>query len=90
MAQVFALTGVPPERQRLMTKGTTIKAETSWDALRLKDGAGFLLMGGAEAVAAPTQPIVFMEDLTDAELNKAVSSHRTCTIFCGVFLLLLL
>ena len=31
----------------------------------------FMLMGGAEAVVAPTKPIVFQEDLTEAELNVA-------------------
>lgn len=35
-AQLFALTGVQPHRQKIMLKGATIK-EDSWDGLKIKD-----------------------------------------------------
>lgn len=35
-AQLFALTGVQPERQKVMIKGVTLK-DTDWDNFKLKD-----------------------------------------------------
>lgn len=35
-AQLFALTGVQPHRQKIMLKGATIKDET-WNGVKLKD-----------------------------------------------------
>jgi len=35
-AQLFALTGVQPERQKVMLKGTTLK-DDDWGNLKLKD-----------------------------------------------------
>ena len=41
-AQLFALTGVQPERQKVMVKGTTIK-DTDWSNVKLKDVSVHLL-----------------------------------------------
>jgi hypothetical protein len=35
-AQLFALTGVQPERQKVMLKGTTLK-DSDWGGIKLKD-----------------------------------------------------
>lgn len=35
-AQLFALTGVQPERQKVMLKGTTLK-DSDWGDIKLKD-----------------------------------------------------
>lgn len=35
-AQLFALTGVQPERQKVMLKGVTLKDE-AWDNFKLRD-----------------------------------------------------
>ena len=35
-AQLFALTGVQPHRQKIMLRGATIKDE-SWDGVKVKD-----------------------------------------------------
>lgn len=35
-AQIFALTGVQPERQKVMLKGVTLK-DTDWNNMKLKD-----------------------------------------------------
>ena len=35
-AQLFALTGVQPERQKVMIKGVTLK-DVDWDNFKLKD-----------------------------------------------------
>jgi ubiquitin carboxyl-terminal hydrolase 14 len=63
-SQIYTLTNVPPERQKLMIKGTTIKDETEWGKLGLKSGATFMLMGTSDPLLAqPTTKTVFVEDL---------------------------
>ena len=40
-AQLFALTGVQPERQKVMLKGTIL--DQSWDKMKLKNGGKLFL-----------------------------------------------
>ncbi|XP_061418280.1 ubiquitin carboxyl-terminal hydrolase 14 isoform X1 [Lethenteron reissneri] len=71
-AQLFALTGVHPDRQKVMLKGATLK-DDDWGNFKLKDGITLLLMGTAEAL--PTEPIekpVFMEDMSEEQLASAL------------------
>ncbi|XP_065183675.1 ubiquitin carboxyl-terminal hydrolase 14-like [Sycon ciliatum] len=69
--QLFALSGVPPERQKVMTKGVTLK-DDEWGKFQIKDKAVLLMMGSADELPqAPTQPTQFMEDMTDAQLASA-------------------
>jgi len=70
--QIFALTNVPPERQKIMAKGATLK--TSWEGFesKLKKGAILLLMGSADPLPEkPKETITFAEDMTEGELLKA-------------------
>jgi ubiquitin carboxyl-terminal hydrolase 14 len=72
-AQLFALTGVQPDRQKVMIKGGTLKDE-DWGAVKLRDGAMVLLMGSKEE-DVPTEPAhkpMFVEDMTDTELAQAM------------------
>ncbi|KAG9478985.1 hypothetical protein GDO78_012581, partial [Eleutherodactylus coqui] len=60
-AQLFALTGVQPDRQKVMVKGGTLK------------GMSLLMMGSAEAL--PEEPAVrpvFVEDMTEEQLASAM------------------
>ncbi|KAF4522269.1 hypothetical protein B566_EDAN011965 [Ephemera danica] len=69
-AQIFALTGVQPDRQKVMLKGAQLKDETGWSGMTVKQGATFLMLGTADALALePEKKTVFMEDLSEAELN---------------------
>jgi len=71
-AQLFALTGVQPERQKIMLKGA-ILGDTSWDKVKLRDNAMVLMMGTKDE-DMPTQPVEktkFIEDMDDRELSKA-------------------
>ncbi|XXQ33962.1 ubiquitinyl hydrolase 1 [Plasmodiophora brassicae] len=78
-AQLFALTNVPVERQKVMCKGKILKGND--DLAKIKDGARLVLMGTAdEIVAAPTTAIVFEEDLTDSQ--KA--NLGTVDVPCGL------
>ncbi|KAL7751496.1 deubiquitinating enzyme [Sorochytrium milnesiophthora] len=73
--QLFSLTGVVPERQKLLLKGSVVKDDDAWDKFKgLKDGVQFMMMGTAsELPKEPEKPIVFMEDLTDGQAAKAMS-----------------
>ena len=71
-AQLFALTGVQPERQKVMLKGAIL--DQSWDKMKLKNGAMMLMMGTKDE-DMPSQPVEktkFVEDMDERELNKAM------------------
>ncbi|XP_009865208.1 PREDICTED: ubiquitin carboxyl-terminal hydrolase 14, partial [Apaloderma vittatum] len=71
-AQLFALTGVQPARQKVMVKGGTLK-DDDWGNLKIKNGMTLLMMGSADAL--PEEPIarpVFVEDMTEEQLASAM------------------
>ncbi|KAF7995458.1 hypothetical protein HCN44_006565 [Aphidius gifuensis] len=72
-AQLYALTGVQPERQKVMVKGMTLR-DDDWGALKLKDGATVLMMGSKEedVPVEPTVKPIFMEDMNESELATAL------------------
>lgn len=65
--QLYEKTGVLPERQKVMVKGTNIKDDTNWSSLNLKDGAVLMMLGSAEKdiPQKPMEKTVFLEDLSD-------------------------
>jgi ubiquitin carboxyl-terminal hydrolase 14 len=67
--QLFSLTGVPPERQKIMGfKGGLLKDDADWDAVGIKDGLKVTMMGTADKVPeAPTAAQTFVEDLPEEE-----------------------
>ncbi|XP_028132295.1 ubiquitin carboxyl-terminal hydrolase 14 [Diabrotica virgifera virgifera] len=72
-AQLFALTGVQPERQKVMIKGVTLK-DSDWNNFKLKDGVTILLMGSKEedVPKEPVEKTVFVEDMNESELATAL------------------
>ncbi|THU59546.1 hypothetical protein C4D60_Mb07t03230 [Musa balbisiana] len=71
--QLYALTGVPPERQKIMVKGGLLKDDADWATLGVKEGQKLMMMGTAdEIVKAPEKGPVFMEDLPEEEQVVAV------------------
>lgn len=71
-AQLFALTGVQPERQKVMIKGKIV-TDDSWQGFPVKDGAQLLMMGAVDEIPeAPTEKTNFVEDMTDNELCQAL------------------
>lgn len=74
-AQIFGLTGVSPERQKVMFKGSVIK-DDEWNPATLKvikNGATFLMMGSCEELPeVPKDKVVFMEDMNENELASAM------------------
>ncbi|XP_011313663.1 ubiquitin carboxyl-terminal hydrolase 14 [Fopius arisanus] len=72
-AQLFALTGVQPERQKVMLKGMTLK-DDDWGNIKLKDGVTVLMMGSKQE-DMPVEPMekpIFVEDMNEAEIATAL------------------
>ncbi|KAK5982311.1 hypothetical protein GCK32_019644, partial [Trichostrongylus colubriformis] len=65
-SQLFALTGVPPDRQKVVVKGKTLGDE-SWTGITISEGAMIMMMGSADAVPAPPKP---EEQRKEAEKNE--------------------
>ncbi|CAD6238280.1 unnamed protein product [Miscanthus lutarioriparius] len=67
-SQLYTLTGVPPERQKIMVKGGILKDDADWSTLGVKDGQKLMMIGTAdEIVKAPEKGPVFVEDLPEEE-----------------------
>ncbi|KAK9810249.1 hypothetical protein WJX72_007323 [[Myrmecia] bisecta] len=66
--QLFSLTGVAPERQKIMVKGGMLKDDADMTKLGLKPGQKLMMMGTADKVPeAPTNAPVFVEDLPEEQ-----------------------
>jgi len=76
-AQLFALTGVQPHKQKVMIKGAALKDDT-WDNFKpkVKNGATLLLMGSRDEdhlkAPDPAQKTKFIEDMDESELQTAM------------------
>lgn len=71
--QLYDLTGVPPERQKIMVKGGLLKDDADWSTLGVKEGQRLMMMGTAdEIIKAPEKSTVFVEDLPEEEQVVAV------------------
>ncbi|KAJ1420277.1 Ubiquitin-like domain superfamily [Sesbania bispinosa] len=71
--QLYDLTGVPPERQKIMVKGGLLKDDADWSTLGVKAGQKLMMMGTAdEIVKSPEKGTVFVEDLPEEEQVVAV------------------
>lgn len=73
-AQLFALTNVPVERQKLMFKGSIIQDNNWPEKIVFNDGDTLMLMGSSEKL--PEAPVVkpkFIEDMDDNEFATALS-----------------
>lgn len=69
-AQLFSLTNVPIERQKIMAKGQTI-GDDSWGKVTLTNGLTLLMMGSADPVPElPTEKVKFIEEMTEAQLAQ--------------------
>ncbi|VVC37785.1 Ubiquitin specific protease, conserved site,Peptidase C19, ubiquitin carboxyl-terminal [Cinara cedri] len=68
-AQLFALTGVNPVRQKVMMKGGTLKDDV-WGNIQILEGQTILMMGSKDedVPKEPTVKPMFVEDMTDLQL----------------------
>ncbi|KAG5925889.1 hypothetical protein E4U42_003844 [Claviceps africana] len=68
--QLFSLTNVEPDRQKILIKGGQLKDDAEMSSLGLKNGQVLMMMGtpgGSGDLVRPNVPIKFVEDMTDAE-----------------------
>jgi len=72
-AQLFALTGVQPNRQKVMIKGKILGDDT-WNNFPIAKGMTVLLMGTADEniPKAPQEQVKFVEDMNESELATAL------------------
>ncbi|CAD2088918.1 ubiquitin carboxyl-terminal hydrolase 14, putative [Plasmodium vinckei lentum] len=67
--QLWKLTAVPVEKQKLMYKGL-IKDDTDLQTLNIKDNDKIMLVGSSEALAEKPDKIAFLEDLSKEDKEK--------------------
>lgn len=75
--QLYSLTGVEPERQKILVKGGQLKDDTDLSKLGAKPGQTFMMMGtpaGGNELGRPTEKIKFLEDMTEAEAAQQVGA----------------
>ncbi|ELR04615.1 deubiquitinating enzyme [Pseudogymnoascus destructans] len=69
--QLYSLTGVEPERQKILVKGGQLKDDTDLSKLGAKPGQTFMMMGtpatDGNAISRPEEKTKFVEDMTEAE-----------------------
>ncbi|KAI9670803.1 MAG: deubiquitinating enzyme [Trizodia sp. TS-e1964] len=73
--QLYSITGVEPDRQKILVKGGQLKDETELSTLGIKPGHNFIMMGTPSDVSnvleRPKEKMRFLEDMTSAEIAKA-------------------
>lgn len=75
--QVFSVTGVEPERQKIIAKGGMLKDDQDLSKLGIKAGHQFMLMGtpsGGAAIVKPKEQVKFLEDMTEAEIAQTAGA----------------
>jgi ubiquitin carboxyl-terminal hydrolase 14 len=69
--QLYSLTGVEPERQKILVKGGQLKDDADMSQLGLKPGQSIMMMGtpgdSGATIVRPTEKVKFLEDMTEAE-----------------------
>jgi len=85
--QLYSLTGVEPERQKILIKGGQLKDDTDLSKLGLKPGQVIMMMGtpgeGGGAIQRPTEKIKFIEDMTEAEAAQQAGATPAGLINLG-------
>ena len=73
--QLYSLTNVEPERQKILVKGGQLKDDTDLSKLGVKPGHVFMMMGtpsgAGNAIEKPKEKIRFLEDMTEAEAAQS-------------------
>lgn len=73
-AQMFALSGVTPERQKIMIKGQTV-GDVDWSNVQanLKNDMTLMMMGSVDKLPeAPVKKQQFLEDMSETQLALAL------------------
>ncbi|SBT36014.1 ubiquitin carboxyl-terminal hydrolase 14, putative [Plasmodium ovale wallikeri] len=73
--QLWKLTNVPPEKQKLMYKGL-LKDDTNLASLNIKDKDKIMLVGSAETLVEQPNQVIFVEDLSKEDKEKLHSKEN--------------
>ncbi|UKK02926.2 ubiquitin carboxyl-terminal hydrolase [Theileria orientalis] len=73
--QLWTLTGVPPERQKIMFKGI-IPNDADLRKLKIANGAKLMLIGSADKPPECNEKIRFFEELTSVEKAKLMKNNK--------------
>ncbi|KAL2269385.1 hypothetical protein VTJ83DRAFT_1569 [Remersonia thermophila] len=85
--QLFSLTGVEPDRQKILVKGGQLKDDTDMSKLGLKPGQVIMMMGtpgdSGATIQRPTEKIKFLEDMTEAEVAQQAGATPSGLVNLG-------
>lgn len=82
--QLFSLTNVLPEKQKLLLKGKVLRDGVSLQAAGVTSGATVMLMGTAEELVEPSQPMRFIEDLSAQEKARLFHEKEGIALPAGL------
>ncbi|KAJ2235820.1 deubiquitinating enzyme [Coemansia sp. RSA 485] len=72
--QLYSLTNVSPDRQKILVKGGQLKDDTDMSTLGLKENAVLMMMGSVgELPKAPETQTKFIEDMSENEVAQALA-----------------
>ena len=80
--QLYSLTGVPPDRQKIMVKGGMLKDDADLGKLNLKPKQKLMMMGTADKVPSSHQHGCNMLPATKAKLLGCIPAGN-CTTGCN-------
>ncbi|KAL9089688.1 MAG: hypothetical protein Q9159_002416 [Coniocarpon cinnabarinum] len=73
--QVYSVTGVEPDRQKILVKGGQLKDDADLSKLGIKANQVIRMMGtpaaGAQAIQKPKEEMKFLEDMSEAEAARS-------------------
>ncbi|KAF1963148.1 cysteine proteinase [Byssothecium circinans] len=74
--QLYSLTGVEPERQKILVKGGQLKDDADMSKLGLKPNQTLMMLGtpsgdSAGVIERPKEKMRFLEDMTEAEVAQS-------------------
>jgi ubiquitin carboxyl-terminal hydrolase 14 len=71
-SQLFSMSMVEPERQKIMVKGGIVKDDPDWSKYKLKDGMTLMMMGtpSGKEIKAPENPTQFAEDMEEESKDE--------------------
>ncbi|CAG8983404.1 hypothetical protein HYALB_00000572 [Hymenoscyphus albidus] len=76
--QLYSLTGVEPDRQKILVKGGQLKDDTDLSKIGAKPGLVIMMMGtpgdASNVLTRPKDPVKFVEDMTEAEAAQQVGA----------------
>ncbi|KAI0693106.1 hypothetical protein C8T65DRAFT_761292, partial [Cerioporus squamosus] len=78
---VYQVTGVPPDRMKVMIKGGILKDDTDWRKVAPKAGQTFMVIGAAgELPKPPSTPIQFLESTSFGLVNLGNTCYMNATL----------